>query len=324
MYARHSSTAPMEYHHPTSEVVSRARAGGNHLWPLVVFIALTWQTTELRAQADLTAPKKGQQVGTHDNLDDTEDTQIIFRVAENTFRYQDYGRAIELFEQLLYPEVLLDEDKEQQAREYLGASHWFQQNYERAEEEFTSLLIRHPQHQLDPFYYPAGLISYFETVLHKLIRLRVIVPDEEPEPDLVAPSITQERILERRSLALCFVPFGVGQFQNGDIALGITFLTIETVALATNIASYFVIQSLREPSGFIAAPNMKTARTYETVLYASMGVFAAAAVAGIIQALVAFEPEEETIRELPPREPQAKQPVGLSLGPTGANVRLSF
>ena len=110
--------------------------------------------------------------------------------------------------------------------------------------------------------------------------------------------------MQERSLFLCFFPFGVGQFQNGHTTKGIIFLTVEALALATNVASYFVIDSLREGSGFIAPQNIDRAKTFEIVLYVSLGVFAAVAVGGVVDALVHFEPRAETVRELPvPTEP---------------------
>lgn len=230
-----------------------------------------------------------------------EDPRVTFRVAENTFRYQDYERAVELLRSLLHPTVRLVEADELRAREYLGASHWFLQHFDAAEEEFTVLLTREPEYELDAFYYPAALITFFEGVREKLVRLKVIVPDgdgpDEPPP---APSVVQERVVRERSLLVAFLPFGIGQFQNGDTTKGVVFLTVETLALATNIASYFVIDALREESGFIASQNIDRAEAFEIVLYTSLGVFAAVAVGGIVDALVNFEPRVETIRTLEP------------------------
>lgn len=236
----------------------------------------------------------------------SDDPQVEFRVAENTFRYQDYPAAVEKLEALLYPEVLLAEEDEIRAREYLGASHWWLKGYERAEEEFTSLLTRRPDYRLDAFYYPAALIVFFDGVREKLVRLRVIPSGEGPPPTEGGgePRVVRERVIEEKSLMLCFFPFGVGQFQNGHTTKGIIFLTAEVLALATNIASYFVIDSLREGSGFIASENIDRARSFEIVLYVSLGVFAAVTIGGIVDALVHFEPRVETVRELPvPADP---------------------
>lgn len=228
-----------------------------------------------------------------------EDPHIAFRVAENTFRYQDYDRAVELLEKLLYPEVVLLEDDEIKAREYLGASHWWLKHFDRAQEEFTSLLTRRPEHRLDAFYYPAALIAFFDGVHEKLVRLKVIAPDGSAPPT-VTPPAAREVVIEKHSLVLCFVPFGVGQFQNGDTAKGVVFLVTETLALATNIASYFIIDSLREDDGFIAPQNIDRARSFEIVLYASLGTLAALVVGGTVDALVFYEPQVESIRPLVP------------------------
>ncbi len=277
---------------------------------------------------ELPHPTRGEGAGR------SEDPVVRFEVAENTFRYQDYQRTVELLEALLYPEPLLEEAQELLAREYLGASYWWLKGFERAEDEFTSLLTRAPDRKLDSFYYPAALISFFEGVREKLVQLKIIKRDE---PDPVGggegqAAVLRERVVHERSRLLCFFPFGVGQFQNGDTALGVTFLTLESLALITNIASYFLIDSLREDSGFIASQNMKRAEAFEISMYASLGVRPTVAVAGIVESLVSFEPRDEEIRILTP-EPRptegapelSRAPVpALRVGPSGLDFQLRF
>lgn len=265
------------------------------LLPLALAILALPARTE--AQPALGTERRGTPAGTE------EDPYVAFRLAENTFHYQDYERAVELLSVLLYPEVRLKEAEELKAREYLGASHWWLKRFEQAEEELTALLIRQPEYELDAFYYPAALIAFFDGLREKLVRLGVITRElpsgPTAPPDGTERPLVSERIVTKRSLILCFVPFGAGQFQNGHTGKGIAFLVSESALLATNIASFFVIESLREDSGFIAPQNIDTARNFEIVLYTSLGAFAALAVAGIVDALVFYEPQEEVIREIP-------------------------
>jgi hypothetical protein len=258
-----------------------------------------------------------------------QDPKVAFGVAENTFRYQDYERAVGLLEALLYPEVKLEEADELRAREWLGASCWFLDDFQRSEEEFTVLLTRQPGYALDAFYYPAALITFFEGVREKLIRLKVIPPvgagpeGLEPHPPRETV-VVQERVVRERSWLVAVLPFGIGQFQNGDTTKGIVFLTLESLALATNIASYFVIDSLQEKDGFISPGNIDRAREFEIVLYSSLGVFGALVIGGLVDALVCFEPRDETLRELEPPTEEPETSLRVLPSATGDTLGLDM
>lgn len=127
---------------------------------------------------------------------------------------------------------------------------------------------------------------------------------------------SQETVIERRSRVLAFVPFGVGQFQNGDTALGLVFAG--TQALAAGAAAGFGAMH-----GFFAAadpdavdengnPLDNAELTSQIQLAAqanqiAFGTWAALAIAGIIQANVAFVPEVRTTR--PRAVPKRPVPV---------------
>jgi len=225
-----------------------------------------------------------------------------FLEAENTFRFQDYPRAEALLQELLYPEVLLSApDQVIRAHEYLAACYYWLENDRRMEEEFTVLLSLAPRHELDPFYYPARLIERFEDTRRRLAQLHLIDPDRPEEPREPEPPPCEGRQVDivRRSWAPNLIPFGVGQFVNGQTTRGALFLTGQVLTLGTNIGAYAAIESMRGNDGLFSKGDATTARRLRIAQYVSLGAFGALAIWGIVDAFLNFEPETRTIRVVP-------------------------
>ncbi len=116
----------------------------------------------------------------------------------------------------------------------------------------------------------------------------------------------QETVITPHSRWLALVPFGVGQFQNGEKSLGYAFLTSEILLAASTlttlgIETHLVLATSRadnpdEQSVNVTQRNWKTALEYSS--YAWLGV----SLLGIVEAQVAFVPEQREIhkRPLPP------------------------
>jgi hypothetical protein len=225
-----------------------------------------------------------------------------FQEAENTFRFQDYPRAETLLADLLYPEVLLTApDRVIKAHEYLAACYYWLQNDRRMEEEFTVLLSLAPRHQMDPFYYPARLIERLEATRKRLAELRLIDPDapEQPATPPEPPCEGREVSIVRRSWAPNLVPFGVGQFVNGQTTKGALFLTGQVLTLGMNIGAFAGIESLRGDDGLFSPADAVTARRLRIVQYVGLGAFGALAIWGIVDAFLNFQAEDRTIRVVP-------------------------
>lgn len=230
------------------------------------------------------------------------------REAENVFRFQDYAAAEAALYGLLHPEVLLTSpDDVLKAREYLGACYYWLGNEKRMEEEFTALLILAPHHRLDPFYYPADLIERLDRLRGRLAELHVIDLEEgERRDDRKSECLVPKETVVRRSRWVSFIPFGVGQFQNGDTVKGALFLTGEVLALGTNVGSYVAAERLRGADGFYSASSARTARTLRVVQYASLGVLAGLAIWGVLDAALHLETETRSVEMVPcPAAPAA-------------------
>jgi len=138
-------------------------------------------------------------------------------------------------------------------------------------------------------------------------------PPAGPDPAYVKAleKQAQEQWIEaHRWIAL--VPFGVGQFQNGNETLGAIFAVTETL---TATASIFLAVSANaiapRPSNTATAAIKETQFQLQVANQIVFGTFAALAIGGIVQAQVAFVPK----RLSPTKRPLPKVTVLPTIAP---------
>jgi hypothetical protein len=116
---------------------------------------------------------------------------------------------------------------------------------------------------------------------------------------------SQERQVQANSRWIALVPFGIGQFQNGDTPWGVTFAVTEAAAAGTSLVAVALANSLAStvPSPALLDPTNARLSTYATVNRVSFTAWGALTLAGIIHAQVNFVPERVTFhdRQVPPR-----------------------
>ncbi len=130
----------------------------------------------------------------------------------------------------------------------------------------------------------------------------------------------REEVVTRNRRWLAAVPFGVGQFQNGDTALGYLFLGTEIALAGTALGAMIVELSLNARADDDPPPNpaelnanLKTA--HDVLIFSSWG-FLGVASAGIVEAQISFKPEFREIRKKPlPKELRGPQTSSLRLRP---------
>lgn len=144
----------------------------------------------------------------------------------------------------------------------------------------------------------------------------------------------REAIVTKNRRWVAMLPFGVGQFQNDDPALGWIFLGTEAALAATALGSLIVVFQLNaqvddDPPPNTVELNERLDTAYQVLVLSSWG-FLAVAAGGIVQAQLAFEPEFREIRQRPlpkdvrpppaPAEPSAfVRPAPLAL-PGGGGI----
>jgi len=233
------------------------------------------------------------------------DPTEIFALAESAFEYQDYKKTVALLEPLLSPKLRLDGARLRKAREYLGTSYWWLKDKGRFNQEMTAWLILDSGAGLDSFFYPPEMIRDFAALKEKLLAMGVIqAPDDGDKPKKTEILVIERTRIERPP-AVAWVPFGAGQFAADRNGMGALFLTTEALALGANIGAW----------GWMEANNGggEGREAGVITMYTSLGVFAAMAIWGILDARLRWKKVEEM--ELRRYEPAPAEDPTVAPGP---------
>jgi len=130
----------------------------------------------------------------------------------------------------------------------------------------------------------------------------------------------QEVIVVQNRRWVAAIPFGVGQFQNGNEALGYVFLASEVALGATAIASTAVYTHIQaEADQYVSQGRPpgdevnKRLHDWRTALVIGAYGFLGVAAVGVVEAQLSFVPEVRRVRER--KLPFALQVSGVSLTP---------
>jgi len=164
-------------------------------------------------------------------------------------------------------------------------------------------------------FYPPTLIQFFDEVVEKLQRLDLIagkdtktdITTPEKEPEKVPTLRVRRETIEHHPYITAFVPFGVGQFYNGDKIGGSLFLVSEVLALGTAITSYYMILDT-------AKVDKELAEKWETAFWVSQATFLGLAITGVFEAAMRYNGDQRRVEEFDevPSSEDEKLPDGES------------
>jgi tetratricopeptide (TPR) repeat protein len=233
-----------------------------------------------------------------------------------------------------------------QARMYLGATMLVQGRKDEAKEAFEKLVLDDPTFEPDPLSFPGEAINTFIDVRGSLLeQIKAATQNaarlaaekkakEEAEREAqrvwlekVKAQAGEEKITVRHSRIVASLPFGVGQFQNGQQIAGFFFLSTEVLSLAGTVVTYAMFRYARdreaeELSGFnqLSAQWHQRAEDLRLVNLGFAGGFLLLTAAGILQANLAYVPEaaETKKRDLPPLGGGARSAKAFRVMPMAA------
>jgi hypothetical protein len=224
--------------------------------------------------------------------------------------------------------TLVDPDKVADARMYLAATLLAEKKSDEANAMLEQLLIDRPDYQPDPLRVSLEAVDALTDartrIRDKLMALQAekVRKAQEEKAKIEAERVKQqirlaqleelaqtEIVVHTNSRLLAMIPFGAGQFQNGQTGLGWTFLLSEgALAIGSGIAAgfwYYYVQ--QEQTGL--SHNNGTAEGYRNLAAGwslggdiAFGGFALLAAIGVVHAQLTFVPEhvETRKRPLPP------------------------
>ncbi len=273
------------------------------------------------------------------NVCHADDAQEL-ELAKNRFNAGQYEEAHQQFARLLTPTLpscekgqsgacrLTDPDLIERTRVLDAASLIALKRLALADAQIEIVLRQNPAYAPSPALFPQEVVDRFTEVrgrlreeldklaeqqAHEALKRRLA---EQQARDLQEKWITdlqrlagQERRIEVNSRWIAMLPFGVGQYQNGDTRLGALFTASEVVLGASLVTSGVYAQSYANYDRKICtsvACNAGVESQFKTaalVNHISFGALFGVALAGIVQAQIAFVPERITTvpRAVPPR-----------------------
>jgi hypothetical protein len=258
------------------------------------------------------------------------DASADLEKAHNAYVARQYDEAEMRLRALLDAKTgtLVDPDKVADARMYLAATLLAEKKNEEANALLEQLLVDRPDYQPDPLRVSLEAIDALTDartrIRDKLAALQAekVRKAQEEKAKVESERLKQQIRLEQlqelasteiivhtNSRLLAMVPFGAGQFQNGQTALGWTFLLSEgALAIGSAISAGFWYYYVQQEQAGVNAMN-GTAKGYRDLAFgwsvagdAMFGGLALVALIGVVHAQLTFVPEtvETRKRPLPP------------------------
>jgi tetratricopeptide (TPR) repeat protein len=279
------------------------------------------------------------------------DEQAELKKGRYAYASKNFDEADKMFQRMLDPVAgtLHDKVLVKEARMYWGATLIAKGKKDEALAQFNALLQADPQYEPDPTIFPLEVGTAFidAQTVSKQRRIEAerqakLREEQKREQDEAAKKaeierlrqletlVGQEHIIDRHSRMVALLPFGVGQFQNGNKALGWFFFTTESLELAGTFvaAADYLFQLHDANTSFTSIAAASIAQQYldraNEARVANLifnGALALTAVAGVLEAEIAYVPQFQEVRPrplppLPGTSPDAKPGVASSPFPS--------
>jgi hypothetical protein len=209
-----------------------------------------------------------------------------------------------------------------------------------ADAQIEIILRQNPGFTPDPAVFPGEVIDRFTVVRARLraeldaaaarkteedrqrrLKAQRSKQDEQRWIQALIKAASEERVIVKNSRWIGAIPFGVGQFQNGDKRLGWAFAVSEVALGLTTIttAEVFAYYTRLDPRALNTEQQEALTRNQQTATIINrlaFGLWAATTVSGVVQAQLAFVPENVTVRKRP--VPERPKRSDLQIAPSFA------
>ena len=233
-----------------------------------------------------------------------------FEEGRNAYLYGNYQQAIDLLTPLLEPTLQLAAPEQvSEAYSLLGLAHFYLNHSDDAERIFSALIFFQPEHQLDPVQVPPEAVSFFNALRERLAdqllaRQQILSRSTVPEEEVSERVVVLEQQLNSPFVAA--LPFGIGQFQNGDQLAGSLFLVSELLMTSLSAGLFWYIEAHRGPGGRFPREDFERLQRAQQVQLISGGLSVGLMVIGAAHALLTFQPRillKRTTRSRPAPPP---------------------
>lgn len=262
--------------------------------------------------------------------------------AKDAFDYGDFAGTSRILDRLDI-DALPQESDRVEAYRLDGLSHYYLGKPTQAEAQqaarvaFFNLLKEDPDYQLDPLFVPPDAVAFLDSVRHdqetvlapirtyRRARLEEQQREQEArrQASMVGPGgAPVEKRFAVNSPIISYLPFGLGQFQNGNPGLGSVFAAGEGVSGLTSALSALMIEALRDPTtgmfkgASFGDQNYAQAQAFNIAKWIGAGIFYALWISGAIEAAVHYVPQRPLNEPLPSAAPAGPLKPPTAVAPT--------
>jgi tetratricopeptide (TPR) repeat protein len=254
--------------------------------------------------------------------------------ARSEFLSGNFADAIPRLNYLLYPTPRLAEpDDLVEAHVLFGACAFQTGDNVTARQEFEAALTMNPDYAIDTNRFSAGAVHFFDETKHAL--------EERMKRDAAERALAEEKdrlrryreslvVYEVRPYYVNFIPFGAGQFQNGQHNKGLWFATTEATTGALSAGIWVYLVASYGFDGRVPPQDANFARTLQQIEIGAGGLCLGLMAWGIVDSLVHYHPRAQVeaddsllppdLRKKPPPPPRSSFYVTPAVVPGGAGV----
>lgn len=246
--------------------------------------------------------------------------------ARDRYEFGAYADAAGAIREMLSRSPDLPEPVAIEAWRILGLAEYQLGDKRAAREAFVQLLSIDPDQTLDPFLVPPPVVEFFDSVrvqaepeLAPLRERKKQLKEQERLADEARRRLLAEEqirsgppskilVVQEHIYMLNFLPFGVGQFQNGDTTKGIIIAVSQVVLGAVNLGAIFAHNAIAQDSSRRCSVSTPTncsnppipdsdralLQSIDVVKYVSAGLFWGVYAYGVADSLIHYVPRIET------------------------------
>jgi tetratricopeptide (TPR) repeat protein len=213
--------------------------------------------------------------------------------ARAKFRAGECTSVIALVYPLLFPNPALATEAElSEAYVMLGVCYFETDELDEAEKWFEEALIINPELDLDPEVYSRKVISFFRK-LKDAIRDKLEKAEQDRKLAAYKNALASLRQVnvERHPYWMNFIPFGAGQFQNGESGKGKFFAISEAALGGTSLVAFGILSvQYGWPRHDIPRDDVDLAANLQRVQVGTGIAFSIIYIWGVVDALVHYQP----------------------------------
>ncbi len=262
--------------------------------------------------------------------------------AREACRLGNYDDAIPLLSYLLYPNARLSSAADLvEAHVLLGVAYYETGDRINAEREFEEALFLDANLTLDALLFSRGAVEFFDESKRDFAeRTRRDNEARElaAERDRLRQAIENMVVIEQKQYFINFVPFGAGQFQNGQDGKGVFFFVSQSILGGTSFGLWVWQVGKYGYNGSVPRDEVDTVFRLQQVQIVTGLACLGLMVGGIIDSLINYDavtrrPADESllpddVKSLPPRQPSTSKRSKWRLVPapvgTGAAISWEF